>query len=149
MRNLRQMGLMDSLNRKVMKERTPILGICLGMQLFTDYGEEGGVKGLGWIKGRTICLKPVGLPVPHVGWNTIRLKKDSKLFDGMPQDYRYYFIHSYYVQCEDEDDILATTEYGTEFTSAVEKDNIIGTQFHPEKSHQDGLRIIKNFITQI
>jgi glutamine amidotransferase len=149
MKNLAEYGLIGPLNKKVLKDGTPILGVCLGMQLFTDYGEEGGADGLGWIAGRTIRLKPEGLPVPHVGWNTIKIKKETKLFNGLPQDYRYYFTHSYHVVCQDHADILTTTKYGQEFTSAIQKNNVYGTQFHPEKSHTTGVTLIKNFIYNV
>ena len=146
MKNLKEYGLIEPLNQKVLKDRTPILGICLGMQIFTDYGEEGGANGLGWIRGRTIRLNPPNLPIPHVGWNTIKLKKETRLFDDLTPDYRYYFTHSYHVVCEDASDVLATTVYGQEFTSAIQKNNIIGTQFHPEKSHIAGVGVLNNFL---
>jgi len=148
MKNLKDWDLIDPLNNAVLEKKTPILGICLGMQLFTDYGEEGGAEGLGWIRGRTIRLNPHNLPIPHVGWNTIKTKKETRLFDGLPQDYGYYFTHSYHVVCEDREDVLATTTYGIEFTSALQKNNIVGVQFHPEKSHLHGVKIIENFIGQ-
>jgi glutamine amidotransferase len=151
MRNLREYGLITVLNKKVLDEKTPILGICLGMQLFTKHSEEGDADGLGWVDAETkrFRLDARGFKVPHVGWNTLKIKKESSLFAGISSDHRFYFTHSYHVCCEDEEDVLASTEYGCEFTSAIQRDNIIGVQFHPEKSHQDGIKVIKNFIEKM
>lgn len=150
MKNLKNMGLLQLLQRNVLQQKIPILGICLGMQLFTEFSEEGNVEGLGWIKGSTIKFRfPEGakvLKVPHMGWNNIQKKKESKLMDAIADDAMFYFVHSYHVQCADAADCLTTTNYGIDFCSAVEKENIFGTQFHPEKSHDCGFQMIKNFI---
>lgn len=148
--NLKKYEILDTLNKKVLKDKTPILGICLGMQLFTDWGEEGDTVGLGWIKGKTIRFKLNNkLKVPHMGWNTINKQKSNVLLEKINSDSSFYFVHSYYVDCRDKKDILATTTYGVEFTSMIQKDNIYGSQFHPEKSHSSGLQILKNFIEKI
>jgi glutamine amidotransferase len=148
--NLQKLGLIDVLNKKVVVEKTPILGVCLGMQLLTKSSEEGVLSGLGWLNAKTVKFKFTGdskkLKLPHMGWNTITIRKESLLFNGMYEDARFYFVHSYHLVCEDESDILTTTNYGYDFVSAVEKGNIFGVQFHPEKSHKYGLKLIKNFL---
>jgi len=139
------------LNRKVLEEHTPILGICLGMQLFTKHSEEGDAAGLGWIDADSRRFRfdaGSGLRVPHVGWNTIQRRQPSALLEGVPSDQQFYFVHSYHVVCRDPDDVLTTTWYGHDFVSAVHRGNILGVQFHPEKSHEEGMRLIANFIKQ-
>lgn len=149
-RNLRDSGLLDILQEKVIVDKIPILGICLGMQLFTDFSEEGGVQGLGWVKARTIRFnfdtKAKGLKIPHMGWNSIAKKKASDLLNGIDGDVLFYFEHSYYIVCDNHEDILSTTDYGCGFVSSIQKGNIYGTQFHPEKSHKGGLQLLKNFV---
>jgi glutamine amidotransferase len=149
MENLKRSGLIPILSEKVIRKRTPILGICLGMQLFGSKSEEGGMLGLGWIDAETAKFKFVegqsNLKIPHMGWNNIVLKKESPLFKDMPEDSRFYFVHSYHLVCNDEKDIVAKTFYGYEFTSIVQKENIYGVQFHPEKSHKFGMKLLKNF----
>jgi len=148
MNKLRELDLISSLNEKVLVDKTPILGICLGMQLFTKYSEEGNVKGLAWVDAETIKFKNLGIKfkIPHMGWNSINLQKSSSLFNKFDSEHLYYFVHSYYVSCNNENDILATTNYNTNFVCALQKDNVFGVQFHPEKSHEWGEQIIKNFI---
>ncbi len=149
MTNLKEMGLLEVLNYKVLEEKVPILGICLGMQLMTFSSEEGVLEGLGWIKGRTIKFQfqDNSFKVPHMGWNIVTPAKNSKLFKGMEhQENRFYFVHSYYVRVEDDSVIVSKTEYGgIEFVSSFEYGNIFGVQFHPEKSHKFGMQILKNF----
>lgn len=146
-RNLTEQGLIPILNKKVVQEKTPFLGICLGMQLITKKSEEGKLDGLGWIDAETIKFKSMNnLKVPHMGWNYIIIKKNSQLFKHMYDNPRFYFVHSYYVECKNKDDVLTTTEYGFDFTSAIEKENIYATQFHPEKSHKFGMKLMKNFV---
>lgn len=149
MENLRTYGLIGALNEAVIQNKIPILGICLGMQLFTKWSEEGNAPGLGWINAETrrFNFEPGsnGLKVPHMGWNTIKVQKSSPLFEDVPLDSRFYFVHSYHVCCGDHGDILATTNYGYDFCSMVQKDNIVGVQFHPEKSHYIGVRLLRNF----
>lgn len=145
--NLNKLGLIDALETKVFKDKTPILGICLGMQLFTEKSEEGILQGLGWVKAETVKFLNDyrDIKIPHMGWNTIKIEKESFIFNDMFDNPRFYFVHSYYVRCKDDKDIIATTNYGIDFVSVFEKDNIIGIQFHPEKSHKFGMKILKNF----
>jgi imidazole glycerol-phosphate synthase subunit HisH len=151
MSNLKSKGILDVLNEKVLKQGTPILGICLGMQLLTRRSEEGILQGLGWIEADTIKFKPedAELKVPHMGWNLVHENKQNKLLENLHEESRFYFVHSYYVKCDREEDILLKTKYGFEFASAVNKNNIYGVQFHPEKSHKFGLQLLKNFIELI
>ncbi len=148
MMNLEKMGILKILNEKVMREKTPILGICLGMQLFAKKSEEGVRAGLGWINANVIRFSFVNtlsnFKIPHMSWNTVNIQKNSELFQGI-EDPRFYFVHSYHVKCENEEDILCNTTYGCEFHAAVKKDNVIGVQFHPEKSHKFGMKFLKNF----
>lgn len=151
MQNLHSQDLIDILTYKVLNERVPILGICLGMQLFTETSEEGNVKGLGWIEAKTIHFNnSLGdhsrYKIPHIGWNSLQLKKESKLLDGINEESFFYFVHSYHVASETSNCIVSTTKYSNDFISVIQKDNIYGTQFHPEKSHQDGIRVLTNFI---
>jgi imidazole glycerol-phosphate synthase subunit HisH len=147
MHNLAKLGLIETLNRKVLVEKTPVLGICLGMQLFTGFSEEGDAGGLGWIAGRTRRMNLSGdkLKVPHMGWNTLQDMKASALFENIGPEDMFYFVHSYHAECANPADVLASTGYGITFTSVIRKDNIIGMQFHPEKSHDSGEQILKNF----
>jgi imidazole glycerol-phosphate synthase subunit HisH len=153
MKSISESGLLPVLNEKVLNERTPVLGICLGMQLLTRRSEEGRLGGLGWVDGETVRFKFTkelgGLKVPHMGWNELCVKKDSRLFLGLEDNPRFYFVHSYHLVCNDRADILSTTRYGYEFVSAVQKDNIMGTQFHPEKSHRFGMHVVRNFCEMV
>lgn len=146
---LEKYGFVDILNNKVLEENTCILGICLGAQLLAKTSEEGKKKGLGWIDMEVVRFKndkmPPDLKIPNMGWNDISIKKESPLFKDMHEDPRFYFVHSYHFMLKESDVILTTTQYGYEFVSAIEKDNIIGVQFHPEKSHKFGMRFLKNF----
>jgi glutamine amidotransferase len=152
MEHLHSQGLVSVMNEKVLGEHTPILGICLGMQLFANGSEEGSSPGLGWIDVDFARFKfdgataVEGLKIPHMGWNTIRLRKTNPLFAGMADDARFYFVHSYFARCKQEDDILATTWYGDEYVSAYSKDSIIGVQFHPEKSLRWGIDVFRKFV---
>jgi glutamine amidotransferase len=145
MENLRERGLIDPLNEKVLNQKTPVLAICLGMQLLAEKSyEHGEYEGLGWIPG-SVHLFDNDLPVPHVGWNEIMVQGEPPLFQGLASVNReFYFVHSYHV--ETNANIAATAGYGSEFVAAVHKDNIFGTQFHPEKSQQNGLTVLRNFI---
>lgn len=149
MRQLNDSGLIASLNKKVIEDKTPILGICLGVQLFTKGSEEGALKGLSWFDAETIKFNlPIEkkLKVPHMGWNEIDIKKKSKLFTDMYEDPRFYFVHTYHLKSNSPSDILTESTYGYNFVSSLEKDNIVGVQFHPEKSHKFGMKILSNFI---
>lgn len=151
MENLKKSGLIEILNQKVLKEKTPILGVCLGMQLLFEYSQEGDAAGLGWIKGdvKKFNFPKKRLKVPHMGWNTIKVKKSNKLLNEIPKNAQFYFVHSYHVCPKYDKNILATTNYGYDFTSVVVDNNIYGTQFHPEKSHSNGIQIIKNFAGKV
>lgn len=150
--NLRQSTFFDVLTEKVHKDKTPFLGICLGMQLLFESSEEGELPGLGWIKGNVKRFNFAGLndasslKIPHMGWNLVKATKLNKLLPDNEIELRYYFVHSYHVECNDPSDILATSPYGYEFTCAVQRDNIFGAQFHPEKSHRFGLGLLRKFI---
>ena len=151
MKNLKEKKLINVLENKVLKDKTPILGICLGMQLFTQSSEEGNCEGLGWIDAESkkfeFDFKESFLKVPHMGWNSLRIKKEHDLVQDIWDDDQFYFVHSYYVECKEENDILTETQYGQVFTSSIQKENIIGVQFHPEKSHDVGSKMIENFIS--
>jgi len=153
MSKLIESGVIAILNQKVLVEKTPILGICLGVQLMTNGSEEGILPGLGWFNATTVKFdlknEDSRLKIPHMGWNDTFIKKDSKFFNKGDDEYRYYYVHSYHLVAEDKTDILTTCKYGYEFVSGLERDNITGLQFHPEKSHKFGIRILKNFIENI
>jgi glutamine amidotransferase len=150
MHNLSNMGFLEALNVRVLQNKTPVMGICLGMQLFSQASEEGKSAGLGWIDAVTVKFSFSGqstpLKVPHMGWNTLNITKHHPLLADMPEDMRFYFVHSYHVQCRDEGDSIATTCHGYDFTSVVAKENICGVQFHPEKSHKFGMKLLHNFM---
>lgn len=149
MANLHERGLVALLTEKVVVEKTPILGLCLGMQLFSRGSEEGSRPGLGWIAADTVRFKfehnPDKLKIPQMGWNYIEQCQDSPLFANMPPLARFYFVHSYHLQCDSYENVLATTDYGYDFPSMVVRDNIWGAQFHPEKSHKFGMLLLRNF----
>ncbi len=137
-------GLVDELFEFAIIKKKPFLGICIGMQMLASYSEENGLhEGLGWIEGRIKALPLNNLKMPHMGWNSVKPQKENKLVNNV-QD--YYFVHSYYFDCENNENILAETQYGMNFTSIVGKENIYGVQFHPEKSSSQGLNLIKNFL---
>jgi len=148
MSELQGNGMRDLLRVKVLEQKVPILGICLGMQLLANISEEGRLEGLGYIPGRAVKFKfdaSYNLKVPHMGWNTIQVVDDSPLFAGFEQNPRFYFAHSYYVVCDEASDVAAISDYGITFSSSVRRDNIYGVQFHPEKSHKFGMRLLSNF----
>jgi glutamine amidotransferase len=139
-------GLRDVLDYKALTEQVPVLGVCLGMQLLTRGSEEGALPGLGWIQGATQRFpREAGLKVPHMGWNIAHCTTTSKLTTDLGIEPRYYFVHSYYVAVDDPADSIMRTHYGLDFDSAIERDNIYGVQFHPEKSHKFGMQLLKNF----
>jgi imidazole glycerol phosphate synthase, glutamine amidotransferase subunit len=150
MKNLSDLGLISVLKSKVIDQRTPVLGVCLGMQLLGKRSEEGQLSGLGWLDAETLRFNFHGtnanLKVPHMGWNQINVHKKHPMFYNLEVVNRFYFVHSYYVVCANPDNVLASTTYGFNFTSAIIKDNIMGVQFHPEKSHTFGMRLLKNFV---
>ena len=139
-------GLIEELYNFAIIRKKPFLGICVGMQMLATNSEENGNhKGLNWIKGHIKPLPSNGLKLPHMGWNIVTPTRQNKLIEA-PLD--YYFVHSYYFQCEDNQNILAETQYGISFSSIVVKENIYGVQFHPEKSSSQGLRLIENFVSK-
>lgn len=147
MEQLTDRGLVPVLNEQVLDRRKPILGVCLGMQLFAAGSDEGGPSGLSWISGRSVRFRQDelgSLKVPHMGWNTVDPERADPLFEGLGGDARFYFVHSYHLEC-DGADRLATTAYGYRFVSAVRAGNIAGVQFHPEKSHRFGMQVLRNF----
>ncbi|MFN0076451.1 MAG: imidazole glycerol phosphate synthase subunit HisH [Prosthecobacter sp.] len=155
MTNLRERGLEAPLNEAVLKRGVPILGICLGIQLFTRRSEEGKMAGLGWIAADTIRFrfdteaKQSALKVPHMGWDNIEPTREDRLLKNLPPEPRFYFVHSYHLACDDASEVLTWTEYGHRFASSVQRGNIWGTQFHPEKSHKFGFALLQNFVNLI
>jgi glutamine amidotransferase len=142
-------GLWDVLNKAVLIDKKPILGICLGMQLMTNSSEEGNVKGFGWIDATVNRLHvhdTLKYKIPHTGWNQIKIKKESQLMNGLTSETEFYFVHSFRVKTNDNSIILNETEYETSFVSAFEKENIFGVQYHPEKSHDSGKLLLENFL---
>ncbi|RLE07717.1 imidazole glycerol phosphate synthase subunit HisH [Candidatus Aerophobetes bacterium] len=145
MRNLSKYKLIDPIY-KFIDDNRPFLGICLGLQLlFTESEEFGRHKGLDIIKGKVVRFPRNNLKVPHMGWNTVRVKRKAPLLKGIEDESYFYFVHSYYVVPEEEDVVATTTNYGIEFTSSIWRDNVFACQFHPEKSQKLGLRILRNF----
>lgn len=149
MENLKNLNLLDALNEAVLNEKKPILGICLGMQLLANHSEEGSSEGLGWIEADVVKFDvsdKLKYKIPHMGWNQIQIKKKSPLMNGIADMSEFYFVHSYHVKVKNEADSLNETGFDYEFTSAVERENIFGVQYHPEKSHDAGRQLLKNFI---
>ena len=148
-RKLKESGIWDVLNQKVLIEQTPILGICLGMQLMARFSEEGNVAGFGWFDADVVRFQVSDTrtyKVPHIGWNTANCTNESSLFAGIPAAAMFYFVHSYHLVCHEPQDVLAMTTYAYPFAAAIRKGAIYGTQFHPEKSHDWGQQMIANFI---
>lgn len=150
MQHLRRTGLIDILDNEVLIKKKPILGVCLGVQLLTQGSEEGKEKGLGWIKGKTVIFDKSRLgaihKIPHMGWEDITNFENSKLFWGMYDEPRFYFVHSYHLQLDNAVDVLAYANYGYDFAVGIEHANILGVQFHPEKSHKFGMKLLENFV---
>lgn len=147
-KKLKEAGIWDVLIEKVQIQKTPILGICLGAQLMTRGSEEGVEKGFGWVDADTVKFKiekESKLKVPSMGWNHAHVEKKSKLFDKMTDDPRFYFVHSYHFKLFDSDQVLTTSNFSYNFCSAFENKNVIGVQYHPEKSHKFGMQLLRNF----
>jgi glutamine amidotransferase len=146
---LNKSGIRNNLEDCVLNKKIPLLGICVGMQILSKSSEEGKENGLGWIDGTVkkfnIDSIPFRTKLPHMGWNTISINNKNSLIDQLDLESKFYFLHSYYFQCNDSIDILTSTNYGINFTSAISNENIYGVQFHPEKSHQNGVKLLKNF----
>jgi glutamine amidotransferase len=142
-------GFRKVLDIEVLQNKVPIMGICVGMQILAESSEEGTCKGLGYIKGKVkkinsnlILQKP---KLPHLGWNSIEVVKNNVLLQDIDPIFGFYFLHTYYFECEDQNNVLSTTNYGATFASAVHRENVFGIQFHPEKSHQNGVKLLHNF----
>jgi len=151
MTQLEKSGLIPILNRKVLEDKIPILGVCLGVQLFTKSSQEGNKKGLEWFNAQTIAFNKDNMPsnykIPHMSWSEVSFDQSCKLFQNMHETPpRFYFVHSFHLQTEVESSIIATTNYGYKFTVGLQKENIIGVQFHPEKSHKFGMQVLRNFV---
>jgi glutamine amidotransferase len=139
-------GLRDALDIKALKHQIPILGVCLGMQLLTESSQEGPADGLGWISGTTKKFEKMGdIKIPHMGWNAVRVVQENKLTESVNDESKYYFVHSYYVEVRDEQSSLLKSEHGVVFDSAIVRENIFGVQFHPEKSHKHGMKLLGSF----
>jgi imidazole glycerol-phosphate synthase subunit HisH len=150
MEHLHDLGLVSSLSEAVLNRRTPILGICLGMQLFAGHSQEGDVEGLGWIDADVVRFDVPDtrrFKVPHMGWNGVRVARSNPLVNGASERSEFYFVHAYHVVCRDGSDVLCETEYGYPFTSAVQRENIYGVQFHPEKSQDAGEDLLRTFLS--
>ncbi len=144
-------GFREVLDNEVLGNKVPVLGICVGMQILAESSEEGTLPGLGWIKGKVkkfdkalLTQKP---KLPHLGWNSVNILKANTIFNGVDEEEGFYFLHSYYFECNEREDVLSETLYGTSFSSSVNHNNIYGVQFHPEKSHHNGVTLLKNFST--
>ncbi len=148
MDNLQQSGLQPLLDELVQQQKKPVLGICLGAQLMTKHSEEGDTPGLGWVDAVTVRFDQQwlnGLKVPHMGWSDLSLKDANPIWANLPDPPRFYFVHTYHFQFEQKQEVSATAMYGYEFACAFQKNNIYGTQFHPEKSHKMGMKVLENF----
>ena len=148
MSKLAETGLVDFIKEQALKEKKPILGICLGMQLLGRKSEEGSLGGLNMIPFESVRfqLDDTNLRVPHMGWDIVEFQQNSPLLEGLTGRQRYYFVHSYHVKCDSKENVLMTCDYGYEFACAVVRDNIYGVQFHPEKSHDFGMALLENFV---
>lgn len=147
MDRLNQSGMRDALDDAVVRRQVPLLGVCVGMQMLGRDSEEGRLPGLGWIPGRvrSLAAMAASLPVPHMGWNDARPVSEQRLFDRLESPARFYFLHSYYFECDRAEEAIAMAEYGGTFACAVRAGNVYGVQFHPEKSHHNGVQLLKNF----
>jgi len=149
MSQLNKSGMRGVLEKRVLYDKIPVIGICVGMQMLADSSEEGKESGLGWVKGNVCKFDPNLIPfksrLPHMGWNTVVPKENVSLFNGIENYARFYFLHSYYFECNEKSQIISKTDYGITYASAVNKENVFGIQFHPEKSHYNGIRLLNNF----
>ncbi|HEW78527.1 MAG TPA: imidazole glycerol phosphate synthase subunit HisH [Phycisphaerales bacterium] len=137
-------GMRPLLEKRVLEDKIPVLGICVGMQMMAESSEEGQLPGLGWIPGQVVKFPESVQPLPHMGWNNPVIRRDDQILQGIDKESRFYFLHSYFFQCNEEYSV-ATTEYQVDFTCVARNDNVYGIQFHPEKSHDAGINVLKNF----
>ena len=144
MKRLNESGMRETLDDMVLNKHVPVIGICVGMQIMAKRSEEGIAGGLGWFDAEVLRFKDESLLVPEMGWNTVEHNENS-IFEGLAEHPRFYFLHSYYFKCNNADDVIGTSDYGITFASAVNKRNIYGIQFHPEKSHSSGVKLLENF----
>lgn len=149
MQRLTDSGMLEKLNQLVCNDKIPVIGICVGMQMLAKSSDEGKLSGLGWINGvvKKFDISKINFVthLPHMGWNDVKVVKWNSLLKGLENEARFYFLHSYYFQCNEYKDIIAVTNYGIEFTCALNYENIYGVQFHPEKSHLFGIQLLKNY----
>lgn len=148
MTSLQESGMREKLDFLVLEKKLPVIGICVGMQMLGKSSDEGELTGLGWIDGivkKFDKSKIKNGPLPHMGWNTLNIKKENIIFKDLEVDPRYYFLHSYYFDCKNKEDVIATATYGEEFECMINHENIYGIQPHPEKSHHNGMQLLKNF----
>lgn len=149
MQRLNDSGMREKLEEKVIQEKLPVIGICVGMQMLANRSDEGVEAGLGWIEGEVrkfdISKIPYHTRLPHMGWNDVTPIKQSRLFEGLEKNARFYFLHSFYFECVNSEDTMAVSDYGGEFSCVVGRDNVYGVQCHPEKSHKFGIQLLKNF----
>jgi glutamine amidotransferase len=148
-KKLKGSGIWDVLNKSVIIDKTPIIGICLGMQLMAKKSEEGDVEGFGWFDANVIRFRvtdTIKFKIPQMGWNNVLVNKENPFFNGIDAESQFYFVHSYHWVCNNVEDELTSTQYDYKFTSAVFRENILGVQFHPEKSHEQGEMLLRNFV---
>lgn len=148
MTSLQNSGMKDMLDELVLIKKLPVIGICVGMQMLAKSSDEGELSGLGWIDGfvkKFDKSKIINGPLPHMGWNSLNIKEEKTILSGLEKNPRFYFLHSYYFECTDKNDVLATATYGDEFDCVINHENIYGIQCHPEKSHHNGIKLLKNF----
>ena len=150
MEQLHKSGFVSMLNKRVLDDKVPILGICLGVQLLTKGSEEGEAPGLGWIDGKSVAFNKSKIgeqrKIPHMGWSDVYGYSQSKLFFNIPEEPRFYFVHSFHLELNNSADELVKANYGYEFVAGIEHENILGVQFHPEKSHKFGMKLLENFV---
>jgi imidazole glycerol-phosphate synthase subunit HisH len=149
MQMLKRNGLKDFLDEQVLVVKKPIIGVCVGMQILGESSEEGSEPGFGWIKGKVNKIDKTHLTqkpyLPHLGWNSIQIENKNDLLEGIDYETGFYYLHSYYFECKDENDIVATSVYGKNFACCINHENVFGVQFHPEKSHSNGIQLFKNY----